>query len=91
MKPSKNLNTNDNRSEIDSDEDIVFLKQTPYNKFTKQDIRERLIRTAEKRRTILEDKNTKMMSYFPYLFVHPELVITFDLFTQTRCNHSRYN
>lgn len=57
------------------DDDIRYLKQTPYTDDTEDEIKARLKRSAEFRRAMLEDLSSNIISNFPYLFVHSELVL----------------
>lgn len=65
-----------------ADADILYLKQTPYNKNTENDIKFKLKRTVKQRQLLLTDSNSNMLANFPYLFVHYELVY-FNIYTES--------
>lgn len=60
------------------DADILYLKQTPYNKDTEKEIKLKLKQTVKHRQLLLTDPNSNMLANFPYLFVHHDLVIVFE-------------
>lgn len=84
-KGSKNKNATDSDepdlepeteySDADAEADMLYLKQTPYSKDTEREIKERLKRSAAHRQVLMQDANSNIISDFPYLFLHPDLVI----------------
>lgn len=61
-------------SQTDADADILYLKQTPYTNDTEMEFKSRLERSTEFRKTLMHDLDSNILSNFPYLFVHYDLV-----------------
>lgn len=55
-------------------DDLLFLKTVVVNKKNMPEIHEKLRKTLERRRELLNTEKVNMLENFPFMFVHPQLV-----------------
>lgn len=60
-------------------DDLLFLKTVVVNKQNMPQIQEKLRKTVERRRELLNTENVNMLENFPFMFVCPQLVSSFGV------------
>lgn len=64
-------NSNPTPHQVD---DLLWLKTIVVNEQNMPEIHEKLRKTFERRRSLLNSENVNMLENFPFMFVHPQLV-----------------